>query len=780
MININYKSLFHKKNTLNKNTHYNYELEKQIQQDKITYNKSVNNNNLINFDKIIVDYDTLIKNMTTNSDVYNKTLDLFYIVSNLVIEIHNLDNTEYLKNLFNEIHKLNDKIDIITITNDFMNSYKMIYNVFSEEHTKYNFIIESLNYNKAIYEVLFNNKILLIESNNTETNKKLFIDSIKSSYISLKKIESVISKYVNNKRDLYNIVCQLEYSFYQKVDLIKDESIIYLFYKNFFTISSLDYLEIFKYRFDTKKIDEQDKFYDYLYKILNFYLHNVINVNVRDISNNIEYLFIEWKEFLKNNIRDTTYINLLINFTNETNNIRIFYKDQNLLFAKDNVPVKSKIDTFYKDYKPISILKSLFELIKVGGYYFNYNTYFKILNNQLDYTIKKYNNKKYTELEYTQSILINLLDNNYNTSLNNLILSVYTLFIESTNTDKKILELSANITYIKKNIISLINEHNISNYYSIYKIIPRFQDVFNDITIYLSDTSQNNSNTMKKYLLNVVNSYKSFVQNKIIVDDVSIDHKKLEFKNREDVINDLKNFNFDFTSISDIYELSKKLINIVSNKNLIAGNNYDYDSSSEIQVVDDDGEDEDDDGEDEDEYFGNKVEYLYTHFFDIYKEKDIIKANKLLLKIMTKIGESLKLLINFVLLNNTIKKDPISDDADDKLVNNLMKIIPTVFFKNILNIDISFGDIDSYADNDSNIEKISSILSLLDVSRSNILCYLEDNKNKDKFLESALSNAYLAKELAVSLKTNSIKDKALEMANDTIKIISLLNTTENS
>ena len=774
MININYKSLFHKKKTLNKNTDYNDELEKQIQQDEITYNKSVNNN-LLDFEKIIVDYDTLIKNMTTNSDIYNKTLDLFYIVSNLVIEIHNLDNTEYLKNLNNKIDKLNNKLDIITITNDFMNSYKMIYTVYSEEHTKYNFIIESLNYNKAIYEVFVNYKILLIESNNTESNKKLFIDSITSAYTTLKKIESVISKYVQNKRDLYNIVCKLEYSLYEKVDLIKDASIIDLFYKNFYTISSLNYLEIFKYRLDTTKLDEQDKYYDYLYKKLNFYLHNVINENVRDNYYYIEDSQIkEWKDFVKDNIRDITNINLFEIFFSETRAISIFYKDQKLLLAKDNVTVKSKIDTFYKDYKPISILKSLFELLKVAGFYFNYNTYLKISNNQLDNTIKKkYNYAKYTQLEYTQSILIKLLETNNNTSLNNLILSIYTLFIESTNKEKKILELSVNIAYIKKNIISLINEHNMSNYYFIYKMIPQFEGVVNDINIYLSDTLQNNSNTMKKYLLNLVNNYKSLIKQKIKIiqdDDDSIDYKKLEFKNREDVINDLKNFNFDFTSITDIHELSKKLINIVSNQNLITGNNYDYDPIYAIH----------EDYDDEDKSEKEKLENLYYGFFDIYKEKDIIKANKLLLKIMAKIGESLKLLINFVLLDDTFKNDPITDDADDKTSWNLFKIIPSLFFKNILNIDISFGVIDSYADNDDNIEKISSILSVLNVSRSNILCYLEDNKNKDKFLESALDNAYLAKELANSLKANSIKDKALEMVNDTIKIVSLLNTTTNS
>ena len=100
----------------------------------------------------------------------------------------------------------------------------------------------------------------------------------------------------------------------------------------------------------------------------------------------------------------------------------------------------------------------------------------------------------------------------------------------------------------------------------------------------------------------------------------------------------------------------------------------------------------------------------------------------------------------------------------------------------LLNIDISFDVIDNFIGDrihDGNIEKISSIISVLNVSRSNILCYLEDNKNKEKFLESALSNANLAKELAISLKTNTIKDKALEMANDTINIVSLLNTTEN-
>lgn len=304
-------------------------------------------------------------------------------------------------------------------------------------------------------------------------------------------------------------------------------------------------------------------------------------------------------------------------------------------------------------------------------------------------------------------------------------------------------------------------------------MIPQFEGVVNDINIYLSDTLQNNSNTMKKYLLNLVNNYKSLIKHKIKIiqdDDDSIDYKKLEFKNREDVINDLKNFNFDFTSITDIHELSKKLINIVSNQNLITGNNYDYDPIYAIH--------EDDDDEDKSEK--EKLENLYYGFFDIYKEKDIIKANKLLLKIMAKIGESLKLLINFVLLDDTFKNDPITDDADDKTSWNLVKIIPTIFFKNILNIDISFGVIDSYADNDDNIEKISSILSVLNVSRSNILCYLEDNKNKDKFLESALDNAYLAKELANSLKANSIKDKALEMVNDTIKIVSLLNTTTNS
>lgn len=148
---------------------------------------------------------------------------------------------------------------------------------------------------------------------------------------------------------------------------------------------------------------------------------------------------------------------------------------------------------------------------------------------------------------------------------------------------------------------------------------------------------------------------------------------------------------------------------------------------------------------------------------NLYNEKKIIIQNKELYNLFKEI----RIFYNIYLDTASLYLD--SRDTDFLLFEKL-KAILDMFFIYLLDNN------DTVIDQTSSIDtlKISSAILTNELSIVNILASIENNQNKI-FLESALTNAQLSKDIALTLKSSQIKEKTVTMTDDIINIINLLN-----